>query len=144
MMTYTADYPDTVAEVLSDEIKYKRGVVSAVKAYAEAGAWTGDRNARIAKMQCILQCLSEIYEIPCPSLTFRPAQVSNGEYYPAQNSITLHGKLSVLTLLHEFAHALGKGERGACRWSINLFRRCFLEQYTRLIPEGHTLRRGGV
>lgn len=143
-MTYTADYPDTVAEVLTDDTKYKRGVIEAVKAYAEAGAWTGDRNARIAKMQVLLQCLSEVYNIPCPSLYYQRGTDSNGVYNPSQHSITLIKRLSVLTLLHEFAHALGKGERGACKWSINLFRRCFPEQYVKLSPDGHTLRKGGM
>jgi hypothetical protein len=52
------------------------------------------------------------------------------------------GRLSVVTYLHEFAHALGRDERGACRWSINLFRRVFPEQFARLAASGHTLRRG--
>ena len=37
--------------------------------------------------------------------------------------------------------ALGHGERGACRWSINLFRRVFPAQFSRLGTSGHTLRR---
>jgi len=54
--------------------------------------------------------------------------------------ITMRGKLSVVTFLHEFAHALGRDERGACRWSINLFRSVFPEQYARLRADGHTLK----
>jgi hypothetical protein len=61
-----------------------------------------------------------------------------GDGRPA--AITMRGKLSVVTFLHEFAHALGRDERGACRWSINLFRRAFPEQYARLQADGHTLR----
>ena len=54
--------------------------------------------------------------------------------------ITMRGRLSVVTYLHEFAHALGRGERGACRWSLNLFRRVFPEQCARLRADGHTVR----
>jgi hypothetical protein len=54
--------------------------------------------------------------------------------------ITMRGRLSVVTYLHEFAHALGHGERGACRWSLNLFRRVFPAQFARLGTCGHTLR----
>ena len=51
------------------------------------------------------------------------------------------GRLSVVTFLHEFGHALGYGERGACRWSINLFRRCFPRSFARCRQAGHTLVR---
>ena len=49
-------------------------------------------------------------------------------------------RLSVVTYLHEFAHAMGRDERGACRWSLNLFRRVFPEQFARLRTDGHTVR----
>jgi hypothetical protein len=62
-------------------------------------------------------------------------------YDPVRNMIRLRGRLSVVTYLHEFGHALGYGEQGACRWSINLFRRFFPRSYARLVPEGHTLVR---
>ena len=47
----------------------------------------------------------------------------------------------MLTYLHEFAHARGYDERGACRWSLNLFRRCFPRSFARCRPVGHTLVR---
>jgi hypothetical protein len=62
-------------------------------------------------------------------------------YRPACHTITLTGKLSVLTYLHEFAHARGADERQACRWSINLFRRCFPRSFARCRAVGHTLVR---
>jgi len=73
-----------------------------------------------------------------------------------------HG-YTVITYLHEFAHALlrqgyggqlssvalrakedalGHGERGACRWSINLFRRVFPAQYARRCPDSRPVSRG--
>jgi hypothetical protein len=41
--------------------------------------------------------------------------------------------------LHEFAHARGADERQACRWSINLFKKCFPRSFARCRVIGHTL-----
>jgi hypothetical protein len=46
-----------------------------------------------------------------------------------------------VTFLHEFAHARGFDERQACRWSINLFRRCFPRSFASCRQVGHTLVR---
>ena len=64
-------------------------------------------------------------------------------YHPATHTITLEGRLSVVTFLHEFGHARGYGERGACRFSINPFRRVFPRLFARCRRVGHTLVRGG-
>ena len=45
----------------------------------------------------------------------------------------------MVTLLHEFAHAIGRDEYGAIRWSINLFKQVFPTEYARLTSQGHTL-----
>jgi hypothetical protein len=47
----------------------------------------------------------------------------------------------VVTVLHEWGHVLGLGERGACRWSVNLFRRVFPREFERLARVGHLLVR---
>jgi len=44
-------------------------------------------------------------------------------------------------LMHEWSHSLGKGEKEACRWSINLFRKIFPKSYAKLVPKGHLLYR---
>jgi hypothetical protein len=62
-------------------------------------------------------------------------------YSPALHRIALRGKLSVVTFLHEFGHARGFGERQACRWSLNLFRRCFPRSFARCTACGHVLLR---
>ncbi|MCH8015076.1 MAG: hypothetical protein IH917_00450, partial [Acidobacteria bacterium] len=82
--------------------------------------------------------------IPEPELRFGriDGTSSRGSYYrTSAHRIVMTGKLSVVTLLHEFDHALGKDEVDACRWSINLFRRCFPRQFSKLVPRGHTLIR---
>ena len=70
-------------------------------------------------------------------------------------TITMVGKLSVITLLHEFAHALlGKREDFAQDWSINLFRIIYPRAFEGLAspyprafegldsPCGHVLMKG--
>ena len=66
----------------------------------------------------------------------------SSHYRPAADSITLCGRLSVVTYLHEFAHALGRDEQGAVRWSVSLFRIGFPRSFARCGRDGHMLRRG--
>jgi hypothetical protein len=46
-------------------------------------------------------------------------------YNRSSHTIHMTGKLSVITALHEFAHAMGRNERGAVKWSVNLYRVTF-------------------
>ena len=142
-------YPQTAAECLSDNIKYRRGVIAAVKAFKRSGPWKGSIETRKKKFRRLNGRLAEAYGMPAPELHFEGIDGSfSGASSCSRRSrgqpavITMRGKLSVVTFLHEFAHALGKGERGACRWSINLFRRVFPRQFARLRADGHVLRRG--
>jgi len=147
-MPRNGGYPDTVAECLSDRTKYRRGVIATVKEFKREGPWRGSIEERKARFRRLNEALAGAYEMPTPDLRFERIGGSfsgasscarQGDGRPA--AITMRGRLSVVTFLHEFAHALGKDERGACRWSINLFRRVFPRQYARLRADGHVLRR---
>lgn len=93
--------------------------------------------------------LAYAYGIPTPAVESLPGVPDC--YMPGSGMINLTPRLSVVSFLHEFAHHLdrcrrgrtggGGGERFACRWSINMFRRCFPRSFARCIPDGHTLRR---
>jgi hypothetical protein len=140
-------YPRTAAECLDDRLKFRRGVVAAVREFRRAGPWRGTLQERKRKFRRLNWALAAAYGVPVPELRFAGIDGGfsgasscqrRGSGRPAV--ITMRGKLSVVTFLHEFAHALGRDERGACRWSINLFRRVFPEQYARLHADGHTLR----
>ena len=150
-------YPRTVAEVLRPNKTYKPGVISAVKKFKRAKTWKEVEGSpfaesefddindyRFACMKTLIRELAEIYEINVPVLQM--LEITNGDsgsssYHPASHTITMRGRLSVVTLLHEFGHARGFGEKKACIFSINLFKRVFPKQYERLLPVGHTLRR---
>ena len=139
-----ANYPEAVIDVLDDEIRYPPGVVEAVESFAAMNPWQGSINSRKMKFQQLNRDLARACNIDKPTLCF--GQLHGGSsgssfYRPSDHRIVINGKLSVVTFLHEFAHALGFDERKACKWSINLFRKCFPRQYSRLIHVGHTLIR---
>lgn len=135
-------YPETVLDVIDDSMRFDAAVMRAVRRFADLKPWTGSRAVRKSKFQALNRALAEAYGIVEPDLHFE--QIDGGSsggshYIRGQHRIVLVGRLSVVTYLHEFAHARGMGERGACRWSINLFRQCFPSQYARLVGRGHML-----
>ena len=137
-------YPETVIEVIDDDMRFKASALRAVRHFAAAHPWRGSLDERKEKFRGLNQSLAAACRIPEPELVFAVIDGSNSgssHYIPALHRVVMVGKLSVVTYLHEFAHARGMGERGACRWSINLFRRVFSRQYARLIGRGHMLLR---
>lgn len=140
-----SEYPETVNEVLAD-VRFKPAALRAVRAFAACGPWKGSLSARKKKFRRLYHELTVAYAIPEPELIFGRLDGSCSDsscYVPALHRVTLKGRLSVVTALHEFGHARGMGERAACQWSINLFRRCFPEQFSKLEHVGHTLVRRG-
>lgn len=138
------NYPETVIEILDDEISYPDEVVEAVRAFAQAGPWKGSLKSRERKFLKFNRDLARACDEPEPTLAFRHLDGGHSgasHYSPGGHRIVMVGKLSVVTFLHEFAHAQGCDEQEACRWSINLFRLTFPRQYSRLIHVGHTLVR---
>jgi hypothetical protein len=138
-------YPESVKEVLDDKMKFRKGVLSAMRKFAKQKPWRGTLPERVAKLDELLSKLSAIYGVDRPTLITDDlrddATDSSASFYlPVFREIHLRGKYSVLTFLHEFAHALGKSEWQACRWSLSLFKRVFRRQYGRCIHDGHMLR----
>jgi hypothetical protein len=136
-------YPATVDECIEDRT-YKPAAVAAIRDFRRSKPWRGDWQERAEKLMVLHQDLCAAYGLTT-RLEFErgdDAQPSGSScYMPQTNTIRLRGRLSVVTYLHEFAHALGYGEQGACRWSINLFRRFVPRSYARLQHEGHCLVR---
>lgn len=112
--------------------------------FASSNPWSGSLEKRKEKFSKVNDDLAAAYGTPKPELRFEQMDgtSSRGSYYlPTAHRIVLIGRLSVVTYLHEFAHALAKDEASACRWSINVFRQCFPRQFSRLIHRGHMLIR---
>ena len=138
------NYPQAVIEVFDNEIEYPLAVVNAVEDFAATHPWQGSLNSRKRKFQQLNRDLARACNIEQPTLAFGSlygGSSGSSFYNPSVHRIVITGKLSVVTFLHEFGRALGYDEEAACRWSINLFRRCFPRQFSRLIHVGHTLVR---
>lgn len=136
------DYPQTVAEVLSPPVQFRASTLEAVRRFAASKPWQGSLVERKAKFQVLHDELCRIYK-KRTTLTYGlldGACSGASHFIPALDQIVLVGKLSVVTYMHEFAHALGRDERGAVRWSVSLFRRCFPRSFARCVPQGHVLR----
>ena len=137
-------YPATVLEVLDDEIAYPDELLCVMRIFAASNPWKGSPGTRRRKFRQLNRLMARACGIEMPTLMFGSLNGGSSgasHYRTREHRIMLVGKLSVVTFLHEFAHALGMNERDGCRWSINLFRKCFPRQYSRLIHVGHTLVR---
>lgn len=138
-----SDYPNSVAEVLDPPVRFKPATVAAVLRFKRLKPWRGSEQERIAKFKQLHADLCHAYgKATMLQIGVLDGGDSGSSYYrPATDTITLCGRLSVLTYLHEFAHALGRDEHGACRWSLNLFRQAFPISFARCLTDGHMLRR---
>ena len=141
------NYPRTAAECLDPHRKYKPAVLRAVKAFARSKPFVGTVVERQEKFKALNTALAAAYNVPEPCLIFQTDETRDSGsscFVPASRTIILRGRLSVVTLLHEIGHSLfGRSERRACRWSLNLFRRCFPRSWARLQFEGHVVRAEG-
>lgn len=144
-MTAAADYPRSLDEVIAD-VKYKRETVAALNQFKSSIPWRGSVPMRMEKFRQLHDALCQIYNVNV-SLDFDPSVVLNegsgrSNFCPANSTITLHGRFSVLTFLHEWGHVLkGRSEHEACKWSVNLFRKIFPINFERLVnnARGHFL-----
>ncbi len=120
--------PRTVEECLEDGKTYKPAAVAAIREARGTKLWRGELDERKTKFQALHEALCDVYGITT-SLAFgdvhRDVDSDDSSYHPVTNTITLRGRLSVVTYLRMFAHATGYGVRGAAVWSINAFRRWF-------------------
>lgn len=138
------DYPETVTEVLDDGARFKPAALRALREFRRSRPWRGTPDERAEKFRQLNRDLAAAYGISEPELAFECLDGGNSgssHYSRIKHRITLKHRLSVVTFIHEFAHALGRGERGATAFSVNLFRRVFPSQYARAVHVGHMLIR---
>ena len=144
-MSGSAEYPETVEEVLNDESDYREATVKVMEAFRDAKPWSGSVRSRMSKFYRLHDGLCKAYGIDVP-LFFHPSifrdSYSGNSYFDSRvGYIYMTGKLSVITYLHEFGHALkGPSEHEAVRWSVNLYRLIFPNKFKELVAEGHFLR----
>ncbi len=139
---YTPNYPATVAEILRDDIKFHPKTLAAIARFKVSRPYKGTVRERAEKVFALYTELADVYKIPVPSLQISAIPNDPFCWYRRDiHRIQLNDKMSIVTALHEFGHAIGKDERQTCMWSINLFRMFFPKQYAKLEPKGHQLFR---
>jgi len=154
-----------IKQVIKSDMRFKSGAVEAVRSFRERCRRDGctlakiDRataenesdvraeliSQRFAHMESLLEELSKVYVVITPQLVHEskdhPMACALGCYEPFQNRITMFDRLSIITLLHEFAHHIkGCSERVCIKWSVNLFDRAYPGRVGRLNPHNHLLR----
>ena len=138
-----SNYPTDGNELLEPPVQFREETIEAVQRFKESGPWTGTLEERMSKFRHFHDALCQIYG---KQTTLRFGDLSgdcsgSSFYNRIDDEIVLQGKLSVVTFLHEYAHVLGRDERGAVRWSVCLFRQVFPEEFAKCHFEGHMLRR---
>jgi len=137
------NYPNDVEEMLDPNMKFKGDVLRAVKKFKRNKEYRIGKESREEGMKILLKELSTAYGIPEVGLANVATLMleMNGRADLTNNKIWLGSRLSLITLLHEFAHMIGKNEIKACKWSLNLFKRIYPRAFERLIFVGHMARR---
>jgi hypothetical protein len=138
------EYPQSVSEVLDDQMKFKPAALQAVRHFAQMKPWRGSVPERQEKFRWLNKALAEAYGVEEPRLVFGTDKTKDSGsscYIPRLNTNILRGRLSVVTFLHEWGHRLhGRNEYRVAAWSINLFRRVFPKSFARCGWDGHMLR----
>ena len=105
----------------------------AVELKLEKFRWISDRLAEVYKIRKPLVRVGKI-----TAKSWRGSGSSGTSYYTKHNHrITINGKFSVITFLHEFGHARGFDEVDTVMWSINIFRIIFPKSFKKLRGSGH-------
>ena len=138
------EYPQSLPAALGQPLTFRPSTLRAAKSFASSKPWRGSLNERQQKFQQLHAALCQIYSVN-PTLTFLgdgTGDSGDSNFQARTNVITLCGRLSVITFLHEWGHVLkGRSEFEGCRWSLQLFKRFFPRSFSRLRWEGHVGRR---
>lgn len=144
IMSAAQGYPETPI-VFGADVKFKLGVIASIKRFKKKKTHNKTAAQRLQAMREMAADLSAVYnvdeaKVAAVCMVHDETADSRGSFYHRKTkTIVMVEKLSIITFLHEFAHHLGKDERGATRWSLTLFKRIWPDQFERLVPEGHTM-----
>lgn len=139
------DYTETRREYIFSNLIFDPKTIIAVKKFKLKGlVWRGTNEQRLRAYTELLNELCDIYHIRRATLSYEgdmndpsPQASGNSSYCGHTHHITLGGRWSVTTFLHEFTHARGFSERYAIVWSNSLFKKTFHAEASRLTSVGH-------
>ena len=140
-----SNYPTDGAEILDPPVKFRDDTLEAVKRFKASGPWTGTIEERMTKFEALHADLCRIYgkETTLCFGDLDENRCSGSSYFNRLDDvIVLNGKVSVVTYLHVWSYAIGKSQHlAACRYSVQLFARCFPAEFAQCHFEGHMLRK---
>ena len=133
--------PSDPKELADDDMKFKKGTIAALRKFKEKKTFRMDDDGRLDAMRDLVYDLCGIYEMDRVTVEAENLDgLSSGtsQWDSANRMIIMRGKLSIITLLHEFYHAkldgtvAGHNEVGAMKRAVNLFKRVYPKQYRKL------------
>lgn len=120
---------------------YNEKTIAAMYKFRGSHAWQGTPKQRQAKLQTLNKELAKANSIKIPKLKFQSIDGTDSgwsSHDPDRNEIVIRGRISVITYLHEFAHALlGYDEDAVRHWSLNLFKQIFPISFSKLVSCGN-------
>jgi hypothetical protein len=128
-------------------------VIAALQEFKKMDPWKGSVGERIDKFRWLHKQMNIITHKEVHLAFFLPASIkdwynSGGSFYTMENGreyIVLQGRLSVITFLHEWGHALGMEQQEAQEWATMLFQKVWPEKMAKLqqLPDGMLVKRAG-
>jgi len=138
--------PSYLEQIHATPMEYHPHIIEALKTFKRNHRLGNESNeARLAGMQVLLEEISSAQRITAPELIMRNIDGSDSgdsNYNPADHRITMLGKLSIITFLHEIGHAVFQYDEHMARvWSIKLFKKVYPKAYARLeVHNGFVLK----
>jgi len=120
--------------------EHRTKTLEIVNVFKNSNPWQGNVEERGKKFQKCFEDLKKVYNKPKLKLIISvDSKISNwhtsaASYFDIRRKvIVLNGRLSVITFLHEFAHALnGHSEEKAREWSVDIFKEVFPDKFEKL------------
>lgn len=115
----------------------KEIIVKELRQYGDS-FWRGtveDRKKTFLRLHKFLELLSGKrvkLKFSIPAEICRWGNSGKSNYNVFANTITLKGRLSVITFLHEWGHALGMDEKKAQEFAVSIFSTVYPEKFNKL------------
>ena len=120
-----ANYPSDGRALMDATRKFSPGCLRAMREFRHTKPWRGSHAEKMEKYRALHNALCEAYGLRVNlAFAWQGGDRGDSSYTPYTKTITLRGRPSVVTYLHEFAHArFGADEHVAVAWSLSLFAR---------------------
>lgn len=136
-------YP-TKEQIMASPVIFKKQTVAAMNRWKRIrrkvkknSPWNND--TKFQTLQLLIGDLNQAYNTDC-NLEYN--NIPSPCYIPISKTIVMNNSLSIISVLHEFAHHLfGPDELKACRWSVWLFKKTFPKAFDKLTWQDHMLIR---